>query len=644
MTLLSIIIPVYNDKDHIDYCLKSVLNQSITDYEVICVDDCSSDISYDKVRWYALNDSRVKPYQMKKNSGSGACRNLGLDVAQGEYIAFLDSDDYFPDDKSLEKLLDIAQEYNASLVRGNIQFEEYIEDEKNYKIHYGNGRFPQTDELKIYKSDAYGMPWYFYRNIFKKELFTDKNIRFPNLKRGQDTAFLANILNNIDYFVHVPVTSYAYRIPLENKLTTFDKFLAYSKSFYETLIYLKEDQFDKLIDDVINEFIKLEKREIPIEINNEEQLNKFNEMLNELDEYCKNTYSEKRYNKIKNSIDNLSKKAYETHKYAVSVIIPVYNVERYLTLCLNSIINQTLDRIEIICVEDCSPDSSKEIIKYFVEKDERVKLIENKENKGLGASRNVGLAHATGEYVIFIDSDDWLDKNTLKTLYDYSKENKLDVLMYKLINYDDLENKYYTQEYYDLNQLDKFKNKIFTYKDVPAADIFKLAVCAVNKLYSRNFLENINAKFPENIIHEDNPFFYHVFFEAKRMGIVDNHFYNRLRRQGSITTNDGPFVLGSVDISYQILEVFLNNGFYPEYKSSVLNYIVNFFRYRYDVINEKYRHTYYKKEKEFFYKLINEHELEKDLEDNLNKINKQYMKNILITENHDEFLKIINNK
>ncbi|WP_455646116.1 glycosyltransferase family 2 protein [Methanosphaera sp.] len=642
MTLLSIIIPVYNAKDHIDNCIKSVLNQSISDYEIICVDDCSNDISYDKVRWYALNDSRVKPYQMDENSGSGACRNLGLDVAQGEYIAFLDSDDYLPDNKSLEKLLEVAQEYNAPLVRGNIQFEEYIQEDE-YKIHHGNGRFPQTKELKIYESDEYGMPWYFYRNIFKKELFTEKNIRFPDLKRGQDTAFLANVLNNIEYFVDVPITSYAYRIPMENKLTTFDKFLAYSKSFYETLIYLKEDQFDKLIDDVINEFIKLEKREIPIEINNEDQFTRFKEMLDELDNYCKQTYSEKRYLKIKNSIDNLNKKAYETHKYAVSVIIPVYNVEKYLTLCLNSILNQTLDRIEIICVDDCSPDSSKDIINYFVKKDKRVKLVENKENKGLGASRNVGLTYATGEYVIFIDSDDWLDADALKTLHDYSKENELDVLMYKLINYDDLKNKYYTQDYYDLKQLDKFKGKVFTYKDVPGPDIFKLAVCAVNKLYSREFLENINARFPEDIIHEDNPFFYHIFFEAKRMGIVDNHFYNRLRRQGSITTNDGPFVLGSVDISYQILEVFLNNGFYPEYKKDVLNYIVNFFKYRYTVINEKYRHLYYKKEKEFFDKLINEHNLEKDLEDNLNNVNKQYMKNIRITENHDEFLKIISN-
>lgn len=102
----------------------------------------------------------------------------------------------------------------------------------------------------------------------------------------------------------------------------------------------------------------------------------------------------------------------------VTIIIPVYNVEKYLEKCLNSVICQTLKDIEIICVNDGSTDNSQQILKEYAQKDERIKIVDKK-NGGLSSARNAGLDAATGEYCYFLDSDDWIELNTLEKLYGF---------------------------------------------------------------------------------------------------------------------------------------------------------------------------------------------------------------------------------
>ena len=101
----------------------------------------------------------------------------------------------------------------------------------------------------------------------------------------------------------------------------------------------------------------------------------------------------------------------------ISIIIPVYNTEKYLKKCLDSIINQTLKSLEIICIDDCSTDNCLHILKEYQLKDNRIKIIEQKENKGQGVARNLGLNIAEGEYIMFLDPDDWLELNALEILY-----------------------------------------------------------------------------------------------------------------------------------------------------------------------------------------------------------------------------------
>ena len=109
----------------------------------------------------------------------------------------------------------------------------------------------------------------------------------------------------------------------------------------------------------------------------------------------------------------------------ISIIVPVYNVEKYLDRCLNSIVAQSLKEIEIIIVNDCSPDNSLKIIEKYMKKDERITLINKIKNEGLTSARNSGLEIAQGKYILHIDGDDWIEQEYLKDMYKTAENIKL---------------------------------------------------------------------------------------------------------------------------------------------------------------------------------------------------------------------------
>lgn len=116
-------------------------------------------------------------------------------------------------------------------------------------------------------------------------------------------------------------------------------------------------------------------------------------------------------------------------EYKISVIVPVYNVEKYLDRCLKSIVTQSLKDIEIIIVNDCSPDNSLKIIKKYMEIDRRIILIDKIKNEGLTSARNSGLEIAQGEYILHIDSDDWIEQDYLKDMYELAIKYDADMVI-----------------------------------------------------------------------------------------------------------------------------------------------------------------------------------------------------------------------
>ena len=132
----------------------------------------------------------------------------------------------------------------------------------------------------------------------------------------------------------------------------------------------------------------------------------------------------------------------------VSVIVPVYNGEKYLKKCLKSIMNQTLRDIEIICIDDGSTDDSAKILKKLSSKDNRIKIISTK-NNGQGFARNLALKEVNGEFIAFVDADDWIDKYSLELLVSKAKKDNLDLLFFQMVNYIENSNEFVETDLYN---------------------------------------------------------------------------------------------------------------------------------------------------------------------------------------------------
>ncbi len=201
-------------------------------------------------------------------------------------------------------------------------------------------------------------------------------------------------------------------------------------------------------------------------------------------------------------------------------------MEDYLEKCLSSVMEQSFKEFEVIVVNDESTDNSLNIIKEYAAKDPRIVIIDQK-NKGLGGARNSGIDIAKGDYLFFLDSDDYIRKDTLNYLYHYATENALDLVVF---NYEKVD------ENGKVIHKTNFGNEI-----VSRDDAFRKIVAhrtspqAWNKLYKKYLFTDTRIRYPEKFLHEDLPVTYKVFWYAQKIGYTNESFYYWLSRDGSIT-------------------------------------------------------------------------------------------------------------
>ena len=214
-----------------------------------------------------------------------------------------------------------------------------------------------------------------------------------------------------------------------------------------------------------------------------------------------------------------------------SIVVPVYNTEKYLSKCLDSLINQTFKDIEIICVNDGSKDKTLSILEKYSKEDERIKII-NKENEGLSQARNDGIKIATSPYIAFLDSDDYLEYDTLQKAHRAMIENDVDFVCWNIKKfYDDSKTT-------EISKM-KFKNKIKMTEKI----IRKTATTAWNKLYKTSIIKEKECLFPKGLLFEDNVFWLMYAPWAKFGFYIQDPFYNYRQRKGSITnTSKGTFM------------------------------------------------------------------------------------------------------
>lgn len=308
--------------------------------------------------------------------------------------------------------------------------------------------------------------------------------------------------------------------------------------------------------------------------------------------------------------------------FMISVIIPVFNVEKYIHVCLNSILNQSYEDFEVICIDDASTDSSLQILEYFAKKDSRIKILKNDSNKGPGYTRNRGLNISKGKYIAFLDGDDWFSSNAFKILLEKIEKDNLDVLMFRNIVYYQDSKEFGMESYYDMDYLNEFESKVFNHFDLDKTKFFSMSNAPWNKIYLKSFLDENNIRFTnKNLIHEDNPFFYKVITSAKRVSIIKTYLHCRRRRPGSITTLNNERVFDNIEISYLIIEIFLENlQLYEYYKKEILTFIfASLLNWKYELIEDKFKKEFYNEVLKVYEVFYNKYNLKQDIFEHVNK-------------------------
>lgn len=266
-------------------------------------------------------------------------------------------------------------------------------------------------------------------------------------------------------------------------------------------------------------------------------------------------------------------------KPIISVVVPIYNTEKYLEKCLNSILNQTLKEIEIICIDDCSSDNSCEIVEKFASKDTRINLIHHKKNLGPGGVRNTAIRAAKADYIASVDSDDSILPNMLEILWREAEKGKYDIICCGFIKVDESGNKL------DIKNLEP---RVIINKN-NSINIFSLNPGVCNKLIRRSlFIEN-NIFFPDHMYFEDMTTTPCLVAKSQHIKLIDDVLYHYTMRPASITSSYSTKHILDYFKGFEILWDFLEkNKLIKRYEDEFIAYVnINMRFHSQKVLNEK---------------------------------------------------------
>ena len=236
----------------------------------------------------------------------------------------------------------------------------------------------------------------------------------------------------------------------------------------------------------------------------------------------------------------------------ISIIVPIYNAEKYLNKCIDSLVNQTKKELEFILVNDGSTDSSEDIIKSY--KDKRIKYFKNK-NQGIGKTRNFGIDKATGKYLMFLDSDDYLDINACEKLYNKAIKEKSDLVVFDF---------YRVEERLKEVTINNFKSSSLKENPNLLLDI-NLGPC--NKLIKRELIDKSNTRFNEELKYEDTPFVTEIIKNANKISKLNEYLHYYVIHSNSETTVRDERVFDII----KIIDIIRNQYKNEKYMEDVVN-------------------------------------------------------------------------
>lgn len=273
----------------------------------------------------------------------------------------------------------------------------------------------------------------------------------------------------------------------------------------------------------------------------------------------------------------------------VSVIIPVYNTASYLQKCLDSVLKQALGDIEVICVENGSTDDSLDVLREYEKKDHRLKVVVHPEGR-LGDARNAGVERATGTYIGFVDSDDFIATEMYERLYTSATKYDADLAICGVMTYNDLDGKC----------VEKEPGMLHCEECVNLSDhrlLFR-SMTAWNKLYKREFLEQHGFRFPEDIFYEDQLYVSRAYLLANRIAVVNEPcYYYRKDRPGQISTLSGRQLFDVFTIFKDLDAFAASQGLPQTHLQDIAEQKVNALFYLFRYVAKEHRREFFNKMK-----------------------------------------------
>ncbi len=568
---VSVIVPVYNVQNYLKECLDSILNQTLKELELICIDDGSTDGSLEILKEYQKKDPRVIVLE-QENLGAGAARNKGLKVAKGEFLSFLDSDDIFASGM-LEEAYRRCMQTDAQICI----YQVLRYNDKTKKTFYDKGSFKKENAPRKKVFSYRDMPEHIldsfqnwaWNKLISHELVKKYDLKFQEIYRTNDFLFVASCMILADRITLLEKKLVYYRVGMRNncQATNYKYPLDFLTAFYAVREFLENQgcwaevqrsyvnkalsgciyNLNSIKDVAAKKILYTELKDRAFEklgIAGKDQDYFYADNIKNYKEYlniCQKDFDEY----IIGQLSGIEKRIYLQKKYLkegskmpkVSIIVPVYNVEEYLEECMESIVRQTLTDLEIICINDGSTDNSLEILKRYADNDDRI-IIVDKENGGYGVGMNIGLDRAAGEYVGIVEPDDYVPLNMYEDLYLRAKEYDLDFIKADFYRFKTAANGNMELVYNHLTPLTEKYNVVFNPSMEPAA--LKYVMNTWSGIYKNEFLREHHIRHHETpgASFQDNGFWIQTFCYAKRAMILDKPYYMNRRDNPNSSVNN----------------------------------------------------------------------------------------------------------
>ena len=565
---ISVIIPIYNAEDTIRACLDSLIAQTLGHIEILCIDDGSTDGTWAILKEYEARDPRIFLLH-QPNAGAGAARNRGLSAARGKYLSFLDADDFFDKDMLRQAFMKAEALGADMVVYGSDRYNQETGEYERVAHAMKKAFIPPYEPFdmrslagNVFKTFV-GWPW---DKLFRRDFVLRCGLSFQEIRTSNDLYFVFGALVMAGRIGVIPDVLVHQRVGNKKSLShTREKSWG---CFFDALkalqLFLAEHGlYEELERDFINYCLHFSLWNLNTltgrsfrELYEKLQSQWFYEMgiASQEAEFFENREEYLEYREI-------MEVPFQEFNKKLSVIIPVHNAERYIGECLDSLLScgglptgmartagGALSRdekeeggdppgLEIICVDDCSTDATRDILTYYSDRHACIRVLKNEENLYAGRSRNRGLSVARGRYVAFLDADDYVLPGAYASLYTLAVCHDLDFIKTTGEGFDDETGAPIPNRRYSMTSMNPiFDETLLSFQRHPRKFLMDMSVVPWNGIYRRKFLQERDIRFNDLYCVNDRSFYVEVCLKAERV-MVTRRFplvRHRMNNAGSL--------------------------------------------------------------------------------------------------------------